>query len=96
MRALSSTKLIACASLILLADLSAAQYGLGFVSPDQSVSGNGLPYYTIGQNVNVTWTTSLESTTLKVYQQRNDSSFAIQLLAGTVDQMYIRRRMEVG
>ena len=59
---------------------------LKFVEPGlNSVSGNGLPYYTIGQNVTISWTTEFEQTDLVVFQRRPDGrTFSYDLLARTV------------
>ena len=57
---------------------------LAFKQPDLSlVTGNSLPYYTVGENVNISWTTPFKHTTLIVYQQREDGTFVAYILAST-------------
>lgn len=58
---------------------------LAFVSPNLAIyEGTGsLPYYTIGTNVTIAWTTPFKQTTLRVYQQREDGSFVADILAST-------------
>ena len=57
---------------------------LQFLQPDfNAVGGAGLPYFTLGQNVDIRWNTSFTATNLKVFQRREDGTFVSHTLAGT-------------
>ena len=57
---------------------------LRFNSPDfGAVSGTGLPYFTEGQDIKLSWSTSFESTTLSVLQSPEDKIYRIHIIAGT-------------
>jgi hypothetical protein len=75
--------LVSVLYLLSLALLASAQ-SLSFLEPPTLWEDEAsLQEYVVGQNMNVSWHSDFESTTLIVFQQRQDGSYASQVVAGT-------------
>lgn len=64
--------------------LRAAQ--LDFISPLVGTNGGSLLRYTPGEQVNVTWNTPYQFTTLELWKgPSDDGTYAVEVLAGEYD-----------
>lgn len=76
---------VSCVWFLLLFANFAASGELAFISPNfTSLSGSsgGVPYFTIGEYIGVSWLSSYEETSLTLYERGDDGEWIFDTLAG--------------